>query len=101
MLAPPDPSQVVAFSQSQVADPQRPNKRREIDEDGVIEVEDEDGGVEVEGGMLWETPREEIKGKEIPESVCEFTSIKQLRRIAKKGGHTGTSTRSFSIDLMH
>ena len=91
MIAPSDPSELAGFNQtSQVGE--RASKRRGVNEEEPIELIDEqEGEGQDDYGRLWDTPRKELLGKEIPESMCEFTSIKDLRREAKRKGNAGMS----------
>ena len=97
MLAPVDPSQIAAFAPSQMEDTDRPAKRRGIAAEDSIELPDDAGevGQSEQRETLWQTPLEQPKGKEIPESECEFTSIKELRKAARKRNNQGMSGRGF------
>ena len=89
MLAPIDPSQISVFAPSQIEDSDRPAKRRGID---GIELLDKEVGQSEQRETLWDAPLEQPRGKEIPESVCEFTSIKELRKAAlKRNDHSGSA----------
>lgn len=92
MIAPDDPSQLAPFRQTTTT-AERPAKRRGVDEDEAIEVvtsdEDESGGVDIPGGTLWNNDKDETRGKEVPESVCEFTSIRELRKECRKRASPG------------
>ena len=95
MLAPPDPSQLVPYASTQLfaTDEDRPRKRRGVDLDDAVEISDEEDVEvqEMERGTLWNPTRDEGKTKEIPESLCEFTSIKDLRQGARKKANAGGS----------
>ena len=87
MIAIADPSQLSAFAHPQ-ANEERPFKRRVISDadEPILELEeDEDEVQEVEGGVV----RSEVKGREVAETPCEFTSITELRRLARKKGNLG------------
>jgi DNA mismatch repair protein MLH1 len=91
MLAPSDPSQLVAFNQTQSLS-ERPTKRRGVDNDEAIEiVESEEEDPAGEYGRVWDAPRAEAKSTEIAESLCEFTSIRELRKECRKRGNPGES----------
>lgn len=77
MVAVANPSQIAAYNE-------RPAKRRGVTDD-VLEVDDET--------PLWSSTVED-KSKEIAESVCDFTSIQELRReVRKKTNHGGCLMR--------
>ncbi|WVQ82016.1 hypothetical protein IAT38_004144 [Cryptococcus sp. DSM 104549] len=89
MLTVLDPSQLSGFAEQ--GGEERPAKRRGVvegDEEDELEEEDEEG--DREATVMWNAGdgegRDKGKGKEIPESVCDFTSIQELRKAAKKGG---------------
>ncbi|ORY35398.1 putative DNA binding protein [Naematelia encephala] len=90
MIAVSDPSQLAAFTETPqtLLDPEhRPAKRRGINEDEPIELEEED---ELDDGRetTWAlTTGEGKKGNEIPESACEFSSILELRKATRKRGN--------------
>jgi DNA mismatch repair protein MLH1 len=89
-----DPSQLTACAETQPSDDPRPSKRRAVGPSGSVEaplVLDEDGG------SLWSAVPGEADpgrntGKEVPESLCEFASILELRRAVKKAGNRGESS---------
>ena len=96
MLAVPDPSLLSAFAQTQY-DGDRPAKRRAvgISTHSAVELEDDEDGIpEVDSDTLDPMPRED-RGREVEESVCEFTSILELRRLAKKRGSSGETRAPF------
>lgn len=86
MIVPVDPSQLGEYSQVGTGD-DRPSKRRGVDDSEAVEVSGDD--TEAPRETLWDAPREEPKGREIAESACEFTSIRELRKECKKKGHSG------------
>jgi len=88
MIVPVDPSQLGEYSQVGAGD-DRPSKRRGVDDSEAVDVSGDD--TEAPRETLWDAPREEPKGKEIAESACEFTSIRELRKDYKKKGHSGES----------
>lgn len=90
MIVPIDPSQLGQYSQIGETG-ERPSKRRGVDDDDAINLSD-DETVGMARETLWDAPREEPKGKEIAESVCEFTSIRELRKESRKRGLTGESS---------
>ena len=86
MFVPNDPSQLTSFTE---ATQEREAKRRAVvegEEGGDEEMDQDDNGMAITGGTLWDEPKE-TKGREIPESLCEFTSIQELRKEAKKKGY--------------
>jgi DNA mismatch repair protein MLH1 len=77
MITIPHPSQIGDFIESQRDETQveRPVKRRAIDNDAEMEMEEE-----TDNTSAW------TKGSgAIPESECDFTSIQELRREVGKG----------------
>ena len=87
MIVAIDPSQLGEYSQLDDRE-ERPPKRRGVDDGDAIEVEEDDlSGMPRE--TLWDAPQKEPKGKEIVESVCEFTSIREMRKESKKRGNAG------------
>ena len=95
MITPTDPSQLVEYSQAAQLE-ERPSKRRGVDDGDAIEVGSDDEDRE----RLWDVPREEPHVKDIPESVCEFSSIRELRKECKKKANAGESScRLSSSDL--
>lgn len=72
------PSQISGYNE-------RPVKRRNVATDGddVILVDDE------EETPLWNANTMDEQVKDIPESVCEFTSIQELRRAVRKRASPG------------
>lgn len=94
MIAPTDPSQLAAFKTTATPN-ERPTKRRGVDESEPIELlsedEDQEGGTEIPGGTLWNNDKDEKREKEIPESSCEFTSIRELRKECRKRASPGES----------
>lgn len=90
MLAPAHPSQMGDYVQDQS---QAGSKRRAVGDklDDAMELEhtdEEEAGVDVQSSWAG---RDKGKGRavEIKESLCEFTSIGELRRAAKKRGNAG------------
>ena len=90
MLAPPDPSQIAAFTTSQVPETSRPSKRRGVD------VEDDNDGLGQSENResLWDSPPGLPQGNRMPESECAFTSIRELRKAAKKRANAGELSRA-------
>ncbi|WWD18950.1 hypothetical protein CI109_103406 [Kwoniella shandongensis] len=92
-----DPSQLTAFAQTQPVDEVRPTKRRAVAKGSAeqpldIDLEEEDDDEQKgEREGLWNSVHEsgsiKAKGKEVPESVCEFTSIQELRKVARKAAN--------------
>ncbi|WVF72656.1 hypothetical protein IAT40_007474 [Kwoniella sp. CBS 6097] len=95
-----DPSQLSNFAESQmIMEDPRPAKRRALGEGSLeeplnVDMDDEDGeeiGAEgIAEGVLWNdigSGSRKGKEKEIPESECEFTSIHELRKAARKAGN--------------
>lgn len=89
MMVVADPSQLTAFAQTQL-DEVRSNKRRAVGdtEPAVFELDERDEDSQDRGAVL-AAPADEPKGREIVESTCEFTSILDLRRLARKKGDSG------------
>ena len=85
MLAVPDPSQLSAFAQAR-EDEERPPKRRGVDQELG---EDDDEIQRLYDGEIVRATVEEVRGKEMPESLCDFTSIHDLRQAAKRKGNNG------------
>ncbi|WRT68276.1 uncharacterized protein IL334_005252 [Kwoniella shivajii] len=97
MVSVVDPSQLTGFaeSNSQVLNELRPVKRRAMGEGSAeeplnIDLDDQDdAGEDGNGGVSWhEGYHGKGKEKEIPESICEFGSIQELRRATRKGGNS-------------
>ncbi|KAK8854901.1 hypothetical protein IAR55_003640 [Kwoniella newhampshirensis] len=97
-----DPSQLSAFAQTPVSDETvRSAKRRAVVVEGAAEAplqinldeDDGDGGLAEEDGNtggIWnvqDSGGSKESRKAIPESVCEFTSIQELRNVVKKAGN--------------
>ncbi|WVR07419.1 hypothetical protein IAU60_004460 [Kwoniella sp. DSM 27419] len=91
-----DPSQLSSFAetQSELQETSRPIKRRalasgsaeeplDIEFDDVAEDEAREAVMWTDAGNGRETSRE----KEVPESQCDFTSVQELRKAARKGGN--------------
>jgi len=99
MIVPSDPSQLAAFTETQILNDARPLKRRAVTkgEDGSLELdeEDEDDPGDVIGS-LWNPDAGPSTQKTlvIPESECEFSSVLNLRKAVKKRGNLGTETSS-------
>ncbi|KAL1409065.1 DNA mismatch repair protein Mlh1 [Vanrija albida] len=79
-------SMITVIDPSQIADyDERPSKRRGADASGEVTViEDEDET------PMWSASVQEAKessSKDIPESVCDFSSIQELRRAVQKKGN--------------
>ena len=101
MLTVNDPSQRGAYTETHETQPDQPvagpSRRRQSQlngtEDEPLELSDEDEGQLADGEResLWDTPAEKTRGAEIPESMCEFKSIIDLRRAAKKRASAGKS----------
>ncbi|ORX38673.1 hypothetical protein BD324DRAFT_621908 [Kockovaella imperatae] len=92
MLAPLDPSQIAPFSVSQPLDADRPSKRRGIDVEDGLELDEEDGiGQSEQRESLWDTPIEQSQSSSIPESSCDFTSIKELRKACRRSANAELS----------
>ncbi|WWD02458.1 hypothetical protein V865_000497 [Kwoniella europaea PYCC6329] len=99
MVAVVDPSQLSGFAQStpQIPDDIRPNKRRAVVGEGSAEepldIDDEDADLEedqrerVRWNEGYNSSSGKGKEKDIQESICEFDSILELRRAARKGGN--------------
>ncbi|KAK4687504.1 DNA mismatch repair protein MLH1, partial [Tremellales sp. Uapishka_1] len=78
MLPPQDPSQLAGFAHTE--NDERPLKRRATgNEEEPVDIDDERERVVVD------EPRD--RSREIPESICEFGSILELRKAAKKSGN--------------
>lgn len=88
-------SMVATINPSLVAPDDRPTKRRGVTDDEVITIDDET--------PLWNAAPPEDKTNDIPESVCDFTSIQDLRQaVAKKASAdlTETLTRHAYVGLV-
>jgi DNA mismatch repair protein MLH1 len=86
MIAPSDPSQLVAFT---TQDEDRPSKRRGVHDDPIdVEADDKDE-VDQLRGTVWSNDKDEKRAQDIAESLCEFTSIRELRKESKKRGNAG------------
>jgi hypothetical protein len=77
MITVPHPSQLGDFVESTMETQDRPSKRRAIEAEADLELEEEDGNLDA--NTSWK------KGVVIPESECEFTSILELRREVARG----------------
>lgn len=109
MIPQTNPSQKFQFTQlastpinEDGRDGGRPSKRRIVEgstDDPIdLEEDDEEGIGDGEGGELWNAKDGSDLGKrEVPESVCEFGSIKELRRVVRNGGNNGEYS-SFADD---
>lgn len=75
MVAVADPSQIAPFDD-------HPSKRRGVTDDEVVVVDEDDT-------PMWNAAPTEDKRKDIPESVCDFTSIHELRRAVLKRASPG------------
>jgi DNA mismatch repair protein MLH1 len=92
MFAVSDPSQLSAFATSHALDERPPKRRNAAEDDGVIlELDEDEHGVEdEEEDALAAVPTTMDKmGREISESLCDFSSILDLRRLARKKGNLG------------
>jgi DNA mismatch repair protein MLH1 len=87
MLAVADPSQLAAYDEP-------PAKRRGVTDD-VVDLVDEDEATPMwsAGAGATATAADE-RGKEVPESVCDFMSIQELRRAVRKGASQGEPAKN-------
>lgn len=120
MIGIANPSQMGGYTESSLEgeEPGRPSKRRAIPPPGTaeepFELDDDDASVAAlsdDEAVDEQTPRPgessgkgKGKEKEIPESRCELTSVAELRRTARKAGHSGEfsavqSPRSSNADV--
>jgi DNA mismatch repair protein MLH1 len=76
MVAIVNPSQLTAYDE-------RPTKRRGVTDDTIELLDEEDT-------PMWSAAADEKdKPKDIPESICDFTSIQDMRRAVRKNASQG------------
>ena len=78
-MIPSNPTQISAFAEG-------PSQKRRMVEDGQENSDTEEPELEL-------PPTTQARG-EIPESECEFTSIQELRRAAKKRANLGEKVQA-------
>lgn len=71
------PSQISAYNE-------RPAKRRNVadNDDDIVLVDDDET-------PMWNATQDDTTARDIPESVCDFTSIQELRRAVRKRASPG------------